>query len=117
MPASAAAAAAPATTASAVTAATAAAARALFTRTRFIHCQRATIEIFSIQSLDRGIGAFFGFHRYKGEAPRPAAEPVLDEIHFNDRAMRGEQVLKLILGCVEGKISYKQFGTHDDLFD
>jgi hypothetical protein len=110
-----AAAAAAATSAAAVTASTATASRAIFTRTRLIDCQSAPIEILPIQRLDRRFGAFFRFHGDKCEPARATAKFVLDEIHFNDWAMRGEQVLKLVLGCVEGKVSHKQFCTHDDL--
>ena len=120
MPASATAAAATATAtatpAAAVTPATATTrTRTIFTRTGFIDRQRAAIEVFAVQSLNRRLGAFFGFHGDKREAARASAEFVLDEIHFDDRAMCGEKVLKLVLGSVEGKVSHKQFCTHDDL--
>jgi hypothetical protein len=101
-----------ATAVATVSAAAAGTRRTLFTRTGFIDGHGATVHLFAIQGLNRGISAFFGFHGHKSEAARAAAKLVHDEIHFNDIAVSGEEVLELVLSCVEGKISYKQFRIH-----
>ena len=67
-----------------------------------------------MESLDGGFGRFLGFHGDEGEATRLAAEFIHDHIHFGHRAISGEEILKLVFGGVEGKISHKQFGAHDD---
>jgi len=104
-----------ATVSTTTTAATAAArTRTFFTRARFIHRQCPTVHFLAIQGLDSGIGAFLGIHGYKSETARAAAEFVHDDIYFENSAMGREEVLELVLGCVEGKVSNKQFRTHDD---
>jgi hypothetical protein len=102
-----------AATATAVAAATAA--RTFFARARFIHRQGSAIETFAIERLNCGICILFIFHGDKGETAGAAAEFVHNQIHFQNVAMGGEHILKLVFGGVEGKISNKQFCTHDDL--
>jgi hypothetical protein len=106
-----------ATTAASATAVAAAATTAsgtVFTWTRFIHRQGAAIEALAIERLNRGVCVFFVFHGDKRETARAAAEFVHDQVHFDDVAVGGEHVLKLVFCGVEGKVSYKQFRTHDD---
>jgi hypothetical protein len=102
--------------AAAITTTTAAATRArtIFAGTRFIYGQRATVNIFAVQGLDRCIGTFFGVHGDEREAPGASAEFVHDHIDFGHGTVSGEEILELVFGCVEGKISDKQFCTHDD---
>src|SRR5437588_81952 len=61
------------TTVAAITT-TATAARTIFTRARFIDCERAAIDIFAIERLDGCVGSFLALHRDKAEAARAAAE-------------------------------------------
>jgi hypothetical protein len=101
-------------TVSAATTTTTASAGTVFAWTRFINGQCAAINGFAVQSAGCGIRAFFGFHGDKCEAARAAGEFVHDHIHFKDVAVWGEHILKLVFRGVEGKISHKQFRTHDD---
>jgi len=86
--------------------------RAIFTRPGFIHCHGATVHFLAIERLDGGFGGFLGFHGHKAKTARPTAKFIHDDVRFNHPAMCGEKILKLILSCVEGKISDKQFGVH-----
>jgi hypothetical protein len=97
------------------TATTATAAGTLFAWTGFIDGQRAAINGLAVERLGCRIGSFLGFHAYESEPARAPRELIHNQIHFNDIAVGGKHILKLIFGCVEGKISHKQFGTHDDL--
>jgi hypothetical protein len=101
-----------AATAPAVAAATAA--RTFFAWARFVDGQRATVEALAVEGLNRSVSAFFVFHGDKRETARAAAEFVHDHIDFDNVAVRGEHILKLIFSSVEGKISNKQFRAHDD---
>jgi hypothetical protein len=96
------------------TAAAATRAGTIFAGTRFVYGQRATVNIFAVQGLDRCIGTFFGVHGDEREAPGASAEFVHDHIDFGHGTVSGEEILELVFGCVEGKISDKQFCTHDD---
>ena len=93
------------TVATVATVATAGARRTIFTGAGDIHGERSAIDIFAIERLDGRIRRFLGFHGDKPEAARAAGEFVLYHIHFHHRAMRGEEALDLLLGCIEGKIS------------
>jgi len=102
-------------TSSAVSAATSAGPRrTILARTSFIDGQSTSIDIFAVQGLDGGLGALLGFHGDKGKSAWLPAEFVHDHIDLGDGAVSGEKILELVLGGVEGKISYKQFSTHDD---
>src|SRR5204862_507307 len=87
----------------------------LIARAGFIDGERAPVKILAVQGLDCSVRCFLGFHGDKGEAARAPAEFVGDDINLDHVAVGGEHVLELVFGSVEGKISYKQFGTHDDL--
>ena len=93
------------TVATVATVATAGARRTIFTGPRNVDGERSTIDLFAIERLDGGIGRFLGFHGDKSETARAVGEFVLYHIHFHHRAMRGEEALDLLLGCIEGKIS------------
>jgi hypothetical protein len=99
------------TISSAITAATGAG-RPLFARPGFIDSHGATINLLAVETLNGRLGGFLGIHGDKPEAARAAAEFVHDHVHFDDVAVGSEQILQLILGCVEGKISHKQFRIH-----
>jgi hypothetical protein len=104
-----------AATATAFTAATetaTAAARTLFARTSDIHGQRAIVELGAVQGLDGLLGFFFSGHRHETETAGATGHTIRHEVRFEDRAVLGEGVLKLIFRNVEGKISYKQLVIH-----
>ena len=42
-----------------------------------------------------------GLHRHESEAARPAAELILDDIHFLDCSVRAEKVAQLLIGGIE----------------
>jgi hypothetical protein len=100
--------------ATATTGAPAAAAgwRAIFAGTCFIDRQGATLDFFARQGLDGGFRAFGRGHRDKTKAARTTAHAISDEVNFGNRAMLLEQILQVILGGVEGKISHVQFRIH-----
>jgi hypothetical protein len=107
----------PATTAAAVSAATttvttatsAAAATtwgASFTRPRFVYGQWPAFDGFAIQIRDRLLRVRFGRHGHERKTARFASEFILHQRDFLDCARRGEKVLEIWFGCVEGKIAY-----------
>ncbi len=92
--------------ATAATAATAAAAAGtLFTRTSFVDGEGAAIEFVTVHGVDGGLGLFVGAHGDEAETTGIARDAVGDEADFSDDAVRGESVLEIVLGGVEGKVS------------
>src|SRR6267378_103023 len=51
-------------------------------------------------------------HGHEAEAPRTAGLSVGHQFRFDHRAVSGKGVLQVIFGCVERKVSDKQFITH-----
>ena len=107
---------APAAAISSATATATARAGPVLSRARFVDRESATIELFAMQRLDRGVSAFLGFHGDESETAGPAAEPIHNQIHFQDGAVLGEHVLELVFGGVEREISDKQFSAHEGDF-
>jgi hypothetical protein len=105
-------AAAAATTTGTSTAATATAGRAIFARTSFVDGQGATLDFFARESGDCGFSAFGRGHGDKTKTARTSAHAIGDEVNLGNRAMLLEQILQIILGGVEGKISHVQFRIH-----
>src|SRR5689334_13824579 len=99
------------TTAAIATTATTAAGP-FFARTGFIDRHGAAVNAFAVQRLDCSVGAFFGFHGNKSKTAGTSAEFIHDQVHLDHIAVCGKEVLQLVLGCVEGKISDKQFRVH-----
>jgi hypothetical protein len=97
-------------TATTVTTATSAAAAATwgasFTRPRFVYGQWPAFNGFAIQIRDRLLCVRFGRHGHKRETARFASEFILHQRDFLDCAGRGEKILEIWFGCVEGKIAY-----------
>ena len=98
------------------TARAAVASRTLLFRARDIDRQGAVGQLGTIHGRN-GFLRFLGRgHRDEGKAAGTAAHPVHHEVGFHDCAMGRKRLLQLIFGCVEGKISNKQFRAHlDDL--
>jgi len=88
--------------------------RPLFARTRFAYIESAAVQFLAMERLDGSLRAFLGFHSDKGKPARLAAEFVHDQIDTDHGAVRGEKVLEIVFGGVEGEVSYKQFRVHDD---
>ena len=85
-----------------------AAARAgtIFARARFVHVQRATIQLFAVGCAHCGFGLFVIVHRDEREAARFAGHPVHHKTDFADGAMLFEQILEIVLGGLKGEIPY-----------
>jgi hypothetical protein len=103
---------APTTTAVASAAAAAARGRAFFARTGFVNGQGATLDFLAGKGLDCSFSGLRRCHGDKAKSARPAAHAVGDEVNLGNRAMLLEQILQVILGGVEGKISHVQFRIH-----
>src|SRR5438874_7522282 len=93
----------------ATTAGTATTATALFTRFGDVHRQGTAIQIFAIESVNRGLCLFRRAHGDKAEAPGATGLAIGHQIDFNYGAVSGTRVLKVVFSHVEGKISNEQF--------
>jgi hypothetical protein len=79
---------------------------ASLTRPRFVYGQWPAFNGFAIQIRDRLLRVRLGRHGHKRETARFASEFILHQRDFLDCARRGEKVLEIWFGCVEGKIAY-----------
>jgi hypothetical protein len=93
-------------------AATATARCAIFARTGFVDGQGATLDFLAGEGRDCGFSAFGRGHGDKTKTARTTAHAISDEVNLGNRAMLLEQILQIILGRVEGKISHVQFCIH-----
>src|SRR6185312_1243564 len=85
---------------------------AFFTRAGNVDRQRTAVQLLAVHGVN-GLLCFFGrTHGDERKAAGAATHAVHHQVGFNDRAVCGKCVLKIVLGGVEGKISYKQFRTH-----
>jgi hypothetical protein len=101
---------------SATTAAATASTRPLFASAGDVYSQVAPVHICAIQGADGFLGLFLGAHRNKGEPARPAGGAIHHQVRFENGAVRGESVLEIVFGGVEGEISDKQFIIHAVVF-
>jgi hypothetical protein len=92
--------------------AAAAAGRAIFAGTSFVDSQGATLDFLAGEGRDGGFSAFRRGHGDKTKTARTTAHAISDEVNLGNRAMLLEQILQIILGGVEGKISHVQFRIH-----
>ncbi len=104
-----------ATTTAAAKAATATAA-AFSAGTSFVHSQGASVEGVAIEFFSCRFSFCVGFHRDESKTAGFTREFVLHEDGFLDLAGSGKQILQIDFGCVEGKISHKEFSTHILIF-
>src|ERR1043166_2744667 len=97
-----------------VTAAEATATRgAFFARARFIDRQSPATHLRAVQGIDGSLGALFGVHGDEPETTGASAHFVHHQVGLDHVAVFGKEILKIVFGGVEGKISYKQFSiTH-----
>ncbi len=103
---------APAATVTATTTAAAATGGTIFARTRDIHSQCAAVDRRAVQGVDGFLSLFRAGHGHEGKSARAAAHTIDHQIGFNDRAMRCERVLQIVLCRIERQVPDKQFGTH-----
>ncbi len=96
----------------ATTTAAAAALRPILTRPGDVDGDVASVDGFAVQGVDRPLSFLRCGHGDKAKAARTAAHAVDHEIGFDDRAVGGKGVLKVVFRGVEGKISHKQFRAH-----
>lgn len=85
----------------------------LFARLGDVHRQRATVQGFAIERVNRGLRLFRRAHGDETEATWASGLAIRHEIRFNHGTASGKSVLKTGLGSVEGKVSNEQFAiTH-----
>jgi len=95
-----------------ITARAAVASWTLFFRARDVDRQRAVGQFGTVHGGNSFLRFFGRGHGDEGEATRTSAHPVHHEVGFHDGAVGRKCLLQLIFGCVEGKISNKQFRAH-----
>jgi hypothetical protein len=91
-------------------------ARPFFASAGDVYSQVAPVHVGAIQSADGFLGLFLGAHRNKSEPARPAGGAIHHQVRFENGAVRGESVLEIVFGGVEGEISDKQFIIHAVVF-
>jgi len=87
--------------------------RPIFARTRFVHVERAAVEVVAIERTHRSFSLRVVVHRDEREATRFTGHTVRHQMDFVDRAVLFEQILKIVLGGLKREITYIQF--HDVL--
>jgi hypothetical protein len=101
------------TAAVAATIASAAAAPAEFRfRPRFVHDERASAHVCSVELLDGRLCILFGLHFNEREAARAARGVVAHDAHRFNGARLPEQILELVLPSAEWEIPNEQLPTH-----
>jgi hypothetical protein len=91
---------------------TATAGAAVITGPGFIDGQGAALDFLASERRDGGFSAFGRGHGDETKTARASAHAIGDEVNLGNRAVLLEQILQIILGGVEGKISHVQFGIH-----
>src|SRR5579862_771047 len=70
----------------------------------FVHGDAPVAQLRAVQS-GNGILRLFGrAHRDETKAAWPAGSAVDHQVSFRNGAMRGEGVLEIVFGCIEGKV-------------
>lgn len=94
----------PATASPAITASASAkgAGSAFLAWTRLVDRQGAPLQVLAVEGLNGRLRAFGRTHGHKRETTRLARLAVLHELDLGDGTMRGEQILKIVLGDVIG---------------
>src|SRR5204863_5085809 len=90
------------------------AARTFLARTGDINFEGLVMEVRAVECLLRGLGRLISGHSHEGKAPRLARGSVNDQVHIVHRAVRREEVLKIVFSDVSGEVSDKQFVLHFD---
>src|SRR5690606_9652258 len=95
---------------------TTAAAGTFFTRFGHVDSQCTAINGGPVESVDCLLSFFRGAHGDEAEASSAAADAVHHQIGFENSAVSGESILKVVFSGVEGKVPNKQFVTHLVMF-
>src|SRR5207248_1865600 len=91
---------------------TAAAAAAVAARLGFVHANRASLDISSVQLLDRRIRRFIGRHLDKSEAARPVRGAIDYDLRALDLTRFRENVLQILIRHRPSQIPYVQSSAH-----
>jgi hypothetical protein len=94
-----------AASASATVASASAACGTIFPRSRFIHRQRAALEILLVEHGNRFGSILLRTHFHKAKPARPSGGAILHNVDGDDRSRLGEVVLQIVLGRGERQIS------------
>src|SRR2546426_226178 len=86
--------------------------RTLFARAGDVDREVAAVERRAVQGVDGLLCLLGRAHRNEAEPARFARNAVHHQVGLDNRAVRREGVLQIVLRGVEGKISNKQFCTH-----
>jgi hypothetical protein len=81
-------------------------------RPRFVHDERASAHVCSVELLDGRLCILFGLHFNEREAARTARGVVAHDAHRLNGARLPEQILELVLPSREWEISNEQLPTH-----
>jgi hypothetical protein len=92
---------------SAATTTTAAASGAFRLGARFVHVQRASADLRSVQSSDRFLSVFGARHLDETKAARTACVPVGEDADTIHLAVHFEQLTQFVLRCIEIQVSHK----------
>ena len=76
----------------------------VFARTRLVDGEIATVEIFSVELRDRRLCLSIAGHGDEAEAAGVSGHFILHECSLRDAARAGEEILKIVLSGVEGKV-------------
>ena len=82
---------------------------------RFVHLQRAALEVLAVQRLHGARGIRIG-HLDEAEAAGTAGVTIVDQGDLVDRAVRGEQLAHGIFGGGKGEVSNVEFGHFEYSF-
>ncbi len=81
--------------------------RTLFAGPRFINRQRTSLKFLLMEHRNRLARFLLGPHFDESEPARSPGRAILHDVNRDDYARLGEVVLKVILGCGEGKVPYE----------
>ena len=77
-----------------------------------VHGEDTATEVLAVHGADGRLRGGVGIHGDESETTGLAGHAIHHQVDFHDGAVGGERVLEVVLGGVEGKVSYKQFIVH-----
>jgi hypothetical protein len=81
-------------------------------RPRFVHDERSSAHVCSVELLDGRLCILFGLHFNERETARAARGVVAHDAHRFNGARLPEQILELVLPSAEWEIPNEQLPTH-----
>jgi hypothetical protein len=84
---------------------------ARFHRFGFVNGQVAAVMVLAVKGVDGALAFFGAAHGDKTETAGAAGFPIHDQVGFSDSAILSEKLVQVLVGGLEGKISYVQFHT------